>query len=334
VQRNSAKQVMTRHVDLSPDDEKLRRMYRQMWRIRAFEEKVIELYKRDLIKGSAHVYIGQEAIAVGVCEALESTDMITSTHRGHGHCIAKGGELKPMMAELLGKATGYCKGKGGSMHIADMDLGILGANGIVGGGLTIALGAALSARYLENGRIVVCFFGDGAINQGVFHESANLAAIWKLPLIFVCENNIYALSTRVNDAVAISDLSLRATSYGFPGVTVDGDDVLAVHEAAMRAAERARAGDGPTLLVAQTYRWTGHMIGDPEWYRSREEVEAHKKRGPIRRFHDKLLEEGVLTEETAQEIRDLAYAEVEEAVKYALDSPEPDLMELKRDVYA
>lgn len=313
--------------------DELTEMYRQMWRIRAFEEQVVELYKRNLIRGSAHVYLGQEAVAVGVCAALEPGDLITSTHRGHGHCIAKGGDPKPMMAELLGKATGYCKGKGGSMHIADLSIGILGANGIVGGGLTIATGAALSCQYLENRKVVVCFFGDGAINQGPFHESANLAAIWKLPLVFVCENNVYALSTRVNEAVAIPDLAQRAVAYGFPGISVDGDDVLAVYEAAQEAVERARTGQGPSLIVARTYRWEGHMIGDPQLYRSKEEVEEHKKRGPIVRFRAKLLEMGILSEEEATAIREEARTEMREAVEYAMASPEPALDELWRDVY-
>ncbi len=313
--------------------EQLIELYRQMWRIRAFEEQVVELYKRNLIRGSAHVYLGQEAVAVGVCAALEPGDLITSTHRGHGHCIAKGGDPKPMMAELLGKATGYCKGKGGSMHIADLSIGILGANGIVGGGLTIATGAALSCQYLENRKVVVCFFGDGAINQGPFHESANLAAIWKLPLVFVCENNVYALSTRVNEAVAIPDLAQRAVAYGFPGISVDGDDVLAVYEAAQEAVGRARAGQGPSLIVARTYRWEGHMIGDPQLYRSKEEVEEHKKRGPIVRFRAKLLEIGVLSKEEATAIREEARTEMREAVEYAMASPEPAVDELWRDVY-
>src|SRR5512137_1165427 len=221
-------------------------LLRMMWKIRAFELQVVDLYKHNLIRGSTHVYLGEEAIATGVCAALQPADLIVSTHRGHGHVLAKGGQPNRMMAELLGRYAGYCKGKGGSMHIADLDLGILGANGIVGGGLALAAGAALSCQYRGTDQVVVCFFGDGAYNEGTFHESANLAALWRLPLIFVCEDNQFALSTRTSRAVSVADLAVRAAGYGFPGVKVDGNDVLAVLAAAETAVNRARAGEGPT----------------------------------------------------------------------------------------
>ena len=279
-------------MTLSSD--KLIEMYRTMWNIRAFEMKVVELYKHNMIRGSTHVYLGQEAIATGVCAALRSDDLITSTHRGHGHCLAKGGQPKPMMAELLGRYEGYCKGKGGSMHIADLGLGILGANGIVGGGLCLAAGAALSCQYQGTDQVVVCFFGDGAFNQGPFHESANLAAVWKLPIIYVCENNQFALSTRVSSALGVSDLSARAEAYGFPGVAVDGKDVVAVYEVAEEAITRARAGNGPSLIAAECYRWEGHMVGDPQEYRPRQEVEKFILECPISYFREKLLAQGLL----------------------------------------
>jgi TPP-dependent pyruvate/acetoin dehydrogenase alpha subunit len=306
-------------------DSQMLDMLKGMWEIRYFEQNVIDLFKRGLISGSTHVSLGQEGTAVGACTALEAADYITSTHRGHGHCIAKGGELKPMMAELLGKADGYCCGKGGSMHIADMDLGILGANGIVGGGLTLAVGAALSGQYLANGRVTLCFFGDGAMNQGGFYEGANLAAIWKLPLIYFCENNQYALSTPLTQDVVVTDLSERAASLGFPGVRIDGNDILAVYEAVQAAAERARAGEGPTLINAVTYRWEGHVIGDAQPYRTREEVEQWKKKDPIARFEKELIARGILTEDRARQIEEGARADVDEAVEYARSAPEPAL---------
>ncbi len=308
-------------------------MLRRMWQIRFFEQNVIELFKRGLITGSTHVSLGEEATAVGACAALRTTDFITSTHRGHGHCIAKGGELKPMMAELLGKANGYCGGKGGSMHIADMDLGILGANGIVGGGLTLAVGAALSCQYLGTDQVSLCFFGDGAMNQGGFYEGANLASVWKLPLIYFCENNQYALSTPLTNNTTVVDLAERASGLGLPGVRVDGNDVLAVYEAVEAATKRARAGEGPSLINAVTYRWEGHTIGDPQIYRTREEVDEWKKRDPIVRFTTYLLDQGVLTDEQARQVEDSARQAVEEAVEYAKMAPEPSLECLYDGVY-
>jgi TPP-dependent pyruvate/acetoin dehydrogenase alpha subunit len=309
-------------------------MLRRMWEIRYFEQNVKELFMRGMILGATHVSIGEEGTAVGACTALDTHDYITSTHRGHGHCLAKGGQLKPMMAELMGKATGYCRGKGGSMHIADLDLGILGANGIVGGGLTLSAGAALSCQLLGNGRITLCFFGDGAMNQGGFYEGGNLAAIWKLPLVYFCENNQYALSTPLSYDCAITDLAERAAGLGFPGVTIDGNDVLAVYETVAAAAKRARAGDGPTLINAVTYRWEGHTLGDAQSYRTRQEVDEWKKKDPIARFEKALLERGALKSEAeARQIEDQARRDVEEAVEYAKASPEPSVDSLHEGLY-
>jgi TPP-dependent pyruvate/acetoin dehydrogenase alpha subunit len=314
-------------------DDQLLNMLRRMWAIRCFEQSVIHLFRRGSITGATHVSVGEEGTAVGACAALEKADYITSTHRGHGHCIAKGGELKPMMAELLGRADGYCCGKGGSMHIADMELGILGANGIVGGGLTLSVGAALSCQYLETDNVTLCFFGDGALNQGGFYEGANLASIWKLPLIYFCENNQYALSTPLVEHSAVIDLSERASGLGFPGVRVDGNDVLAVYETVKAAVDRARAGEGPTLINAITYRWEGHTMSDAQPYRTREEVETWKKKDPIARFETELVERGVLTGEQARQIEDEARGDVAEAVEYAKMSPEPALETLHDGVY-
>lgn len=312
---------------------KLLDMYHKMLLIRYFETEVMQLFYEGHIRGSTHVYLGQEAIAVGACAALEEKDLITSTHRGHGHCIAKGGDPKKMMAEVLGRVTGYCKGKGGSMHIADFSKGILGANGVVGGGIPIAVGAALASQYLNTGQIVLCFFGDGALNQGSFHEAANLAAIWKLPIVFLCENNLYALSTRVDYAFAISDLSQRALAYGFPGISVDGNDVLAVYEVVSQAAQRARKGEGPTLVVANSYRWEGHMVGDPMVYRTKEETEQWKKKDPVKSFEKYLLDKGLLDEKERERMHEETKKIIQEARDFALQSPEPPLEALHEALY-
>jgi len=309
-------------------------MYDRMLTIRRFELRVIELFREGVIRGSTHTYIGMEANAVGCCTALRTDDYITSTHRGHGHCIAKGGDVRLMMAELLGKATGYCKGKGGSMHIADLDVGILGANGIVGGGIGIATGAALSAKMRGSGQVCVCFFGEGGINQGTFHENANLASIWKLPVIYFCENNQYAMSMSVKRATAVADIASRAAAYDMPGVNVDGMDVLAVYEATRQAVERARAGEGPSLIVATTYRFEGHNIGDPQPYRSRDEVEEWRKRDAIERFGRFLIDEGIATRAEIEAIHQAVDQKIDEAVEFARQSPEPELSSLEDDVYA
>lgn len=317
---------MLRHED------KLK-MYFTMLCIRRFEEKAEELYMAGKIWGTFHLYIGEEAVATGACFALRPEDYITSTHRGHGHCIAKGADVKKMMAELMGKATGYCYGLGGSMHIADLEGGNLGATGIVGSAIPIAVGAALACKLKRNNRVVLCFFGDGAANTGAFHEAVNLAAVFKLPVVFLCENNLYAMSFPVQKAFAIPDIAERAKGYGIPGVTVDGMDVLAVYEATKEAVERARQGLGPTLVEARTYRFRGHSKSDKGVYRTKEEVKMWMERCPIRRFRAHLLEEGV-PEETLQGLEKKAEELIEEAVRFAEESPEPDLEKARCMVYA
>ena len=309
-------------------------MFDRMLTIRLFETRVIDLFREGVIRGSTHTYIGMEANAVGACTALRTDDFITSTHRGHGHCIAKGGDVRLMMAELLGKSTGYCKGKGGSMHIADLDMGILGANGIVGGGMGIATGAGLSSKMRGSGQVAVCFFGDGGLNQGAFHENANLAAIWKLPVIYFCENNQYAMSMSVKKATAASDLADRAVSYNMPGVNVDGMDALAVLDVTRRAVERAREGQGPSLIVSTTYRFEGHNIGDPQPYRSKAEIDEWRRRDSIERLRAQLLEDGVATKAETEAIEEKVRQRIEDAVDFARESPEPDLATLEDDVYA
>jgi len=309
-------------------------MYKQMLEIRFFEEKVFDLYAQNLVPGTIHLYLGEEAVAVGVCSLLKKDDYITSTHRGHGHCIAKGAELKRTMAEILGKKTGYCKGKGGSMHIADFKIGMLGATAVVGAGLPIAVGAGLSAKLRKTDQVVACFFGEGASNQGTFHESINMASIWKLPVIFVCENNLYAMGTRQSTVMAIENVADRAVAYGILGVIVDGNDVLAVYEATQRAVERARKGEGPTLIECKTYRVKGHSRVDPAKYRPKEEVEEWLAKDPIKRFKEKLLQTNSLTESEIQQIEKEVSDEIEEAVKFAMESPYPAPEEALEDVYA
>lgn len=312
------------------------RMYRQMLTIRYFEEKIVEVYAQGLMPGLAHLYIGEEAVAVGVCTALRPDDLITSTHRGHGHCIAKGGDVRRMMAEMFGKSTGYCHGKGGSMHISDIDLGIVGANGVVGGGIPLATGAALSAQLRRSGQVVACFFGDGASNNGTFHECLNMAAVWRLPVIYVCENNGYGISVSQQRHQAIQDIAVRAESYGMPGMVVDGNDLEAVYEAAREAVNRAREGGGPTLLECKTYRLRGHHEGDPNRgtrYRSREEITAWEEKCPLKCYEAKLLASGI-TPTQLEEIKTQVKQAIEEAVEYANNSPFPSLAEALENVYA
>ena len=312
-------------------------MYEQMLTIRRFEEKAIELFERGLIRGNVHPCIGQEAVSVGVCANLRRDDYMTSTHRGHGNCLAKGAEPGRMMAELLGRKTGYCKGKGGSMHIADFDGGNLGANGIVGGGFPIATGAGIGIQNRGTDQVAVCFFGDGAANQGTFHESLNLAALWKLPVLYVCENNQYALSTPLHESVGIPELSERSRAYGIPGVRVDGNDVLEVFTKVEEAVRRARAGEGPTLLDCLTYRFFGHFTGDRGHgitYRSKEEMEAWRARCPIARLRKRLLADGALTEVAAAAVEARAETTIAAAVQYGLDSPWPSPEEALQDVFA
>jgi TPP-dependent pyruvate/acetoin dehydrogenase alpha subunit len=304
-----------------------------MVRIRSFEERVLKDYLGRRIPGFTHLYIGEEACAAGVCAALGPDDYITSTHRGHGHAIAKGLELGPMMAELYGKATGTCRGRGGSMHIADFRVGMLGANGIVGGGFGIAVGAALSSVRRGDGRVAVCFFGDGGINKGTFHEAMNFAGVAHLPVVFVCENNKYAQYTASERLTAVTDLSSRAAAYGMPGVAVDGNDVLAVFDASRTAVGRARAGDGPSLLVLDTYRYQGHSVGDPEVYRSRDEVAKQRRRDPILRFERWLLDNNVIRDAHREERWAAAAAEVEAAVEFAVASPDPEPLTALDDLF-
>jgi pyruvate dehydrogenase E1 component alpha subunit len=314
--------------------EKLLMMYEGMLKIRHFETKVGELFARGEIPGFVHLYLGQEAVAVGACAALDKDDYITSTHRGHGHIIAKGGDLKYMMAELFGKATGYNKGKGGSMHIAAPSLGILGADGIVGGGIPIATGAALSAKLRKSGQVALCFFGDGASNQGTFHEAINIAASFALPAVYVCENNLYGVGTRQSQVRKVEDIAERAKAYDIPGVIVDGNDVVAVYQATKEAVNRARAGEGPTLIECKTYRWHTHFEGEPDTYRPPEEVETWKEREPIAPFRRLLIKNNFLTEAEADEVEEGARNEVEEAVRFARSSPSPELELALADVWA
>jgi len=313
---------------------KLLEMYRQMLTIRFFEEKVFELYGQNLVPGTIHLYAGEEAVAVGVCANLRKDDYITSTHRGHGHCIAKGARLDKTMAEILGRKTGYCKGKGGSMHIADFSIGMLGATAVVGAGIPIAAGAGLSIKLRGTDQVVACFFGEGASNQGTFHEGINLAAVWSLPVVFVCENNLYAMGTRQSKVMAIENIADRAVAYGIPGVAVDGNDVLAVYEAAQMAVERARRGQGSTLIECKTYRQKGHSRFDPALYRPKEEVKTWMKKDPIMRLQTRLMEMGAITETEVQNIVQEVKKTVDEATKFALESPFPEPEEALDDVYS
>ncbi len=308
--------------------------YLTMQRIRAFETKAMELFAEKYIRGSVHPYTGQEAIAVGVCDALQEGDYITSTHRGHGHCIAKGLELRPMMAEITGRATGYCKGRGGSMHITAMRHGMLGADAIVAGSLAMAVGAAYGLRLQGKDAVVVAFFGDGAAQQGIFHEAANLASVLRAPVVFVCENNQWAISTPISCAIAIEDIAERATGYGFPGEVVDGNDVLAVQAVAERAVQRARSGEGPTLIEAKTYRITPHSAATPNDARDPEELARWREQDPIGRLGRHLVETGVATEARLEELGQQAQAEVEDAAAWALESPHPVASEAEEDIYA
>lgn len=307
-------------------------LYERMMKIRVFEERVSQLYAKTEIPGFVHLYIGEEAVACGVCSNLNDADFVTSTHRGHGHVIAKGGDPKLMMAELYGRRTGYCKGKGGSMHIADMELGILGANGIVGGGLPIAVGAAYSSVIRKTRQVVVAFFGDGATNEGVFHETMNLAAAWNLPVVFVCENNQFGVSARLDRIVRDTDLSHRALAYGMEGVTVDGNDAVAVQKAAEQAIGKARDGDGPTLLVCKTFRFRGHFEGENVNYLREGELESWKSRDPIPAYGDVLLKSGI--EQTELDAREKAVrTEIESAIEFARNSPFPEPEEALEDLF-
>jgi pyruvate dehydrogenase E1 component alpha subunit len=315
------------------DPEKLLEIYQTMLRIRRFEERVGELFLQGRIWGAVHLYSGEEAMAVGACSALRADDYITSTHRGHGHCIAKGADTRNMMAEIFGRRDGYCKGKGGSMHIADVQSGNLGANAIVGDGIAIACGAALASRIKHSDQISLAFFGDGAVGTGIFHESMNLAAVLQLPVVFACENNQYAVSTAMKDSSPVPRVADRAAAYNIPAATVDGNDVLAVYSAVQEAADRARSGGGPTLVEGLTYRWEGHYKGDPESYRSAEEVASWRQNDPIVRFRSWLLANEECGEEQLVQIEELVEQELQEAVAFAEASPQPALDELHTDIY-
>ncbi|MFC4000791.1 thiamine pyrophosphate-dependent dehydrogenase E1 component subunit alpha [Prauserella oleivorans] len=319
-------------MDLTKDATAARRTLTTMWTIRRFEEAVDDLFARGLMHGTMHLSIGQEAVPTGACLALSDGDYITSTHRGHGHCIAKGARLDAMMAELLAKETGYCRGRGGSMHIADVATGNLGANGIVAGGVPIAAGAGLAVAMRGGDEVVVSFFGDGAVNEGAWHEGVNLAAIWDLPVVFVCENNHYGMSMPVERAFKVNRLADRAAAYGIPGVTVDGNDPQAVHDAVSDAVHRARAGRGPSFVEAVTYRWKGHSKSDKNLYRTREEIESWRERDPITRFEQAVA--GTLSESDIEACRAEARDRVREAIRVANAAPDADAESLTDAVYA
>ncbi len=314
-----------------------RKIYERMLTIRRFEEAVLEVYTQGLMRGLAHLYIGQEASAVGICSALNDEDYLTSTHRGHGHLIAKGGKVDRMMAEMMGKVDGYNRGKGGTMHIADMSLGILGANGIVGGGMGMATGAALSGKMRKTGQVAVCFFGDGAINQGAFLESANLASVWSLPVLFVCENNHYGEYTAAKDVTAVKEhVAERAAGFNMPAMVVDGNDVVAVYQTALKMVERARAGEGPCLIENKTYRYRGHHVGDGDTektYRTQEETDTWLARDPIPRFARRMQKAGMVDETELEAIDTTITGRVEEAVAFAKESPYPTADEVVEHVY-
>lgn len=321
-------------TSLTGDRGRAREVLATMWTIRRFEEAVDELFARGLMHGTMHLSIGQEAVPTGACLALRPEDYITSTHRGHGHCIARGGALDRMMAELLAKRTGYCRGRGGSMHIADVATGNLGANGIVAGGVPIAAGAGLAARLRGTDQVTVCFFGDGAVNEGAWHEGTNLAAIWSLPVVFVCENNQYGMSMPVRQAVKTNTLAERAAAYGIPAVTVDGNDVQAVFDAVAAAVARARTGAGPSFVEAVTYRWKGHSKSDKNLYRSIEEIDRWRAGDPITRFEAAATGSGALTAADVEACRSHAREAVRSAVRAASAAPEADAGELLEAVYA
>ena len=309
-------------------------MFRKMVAIREFDTAVTELWKKNIIYGLAHSYVGAEAVAVGACTALREEDLITSTHRGHGHTIAKGGDVSKMMAELMGKSTGYCHGKGGSMHIAAVNKGMLGATGIVGSGMPIAVGAGLSANVLGNDTVTLCFHGDGGTNQGVWHESLNLAAVWNLPVVFLCENNQWAISCPYEKAAKNPDIAQRAIGYGMPGVTVDGFNPFAVYGATKEAVERARAGEGPTLVVAKFFRYIGHFVADDQHYRDLKTVEPWMQLDPILRMTRFLVESGVAGEAAIETIKVDAKKAIDEAIEFGKRSPEPTPDQLFEDLYA
>ena len=319
-----------------PNNETYLRMYRRMLAIRLFEERVNDLYTRALMPGLAHLYIGEEAVAVGVCEALRKDDYITSTHRGHGHCLAKGASPDLMFAELLGKKAGYCKGKGGSMHIADPETGNLGANAIVGGSAALATGAAYSAKYLGQDRVVVCFFGEGALGQGVLYESMNLAQLWKLPVVYVCENNLYNEYTHFTETTA-GDIMARPAAFGLQSAAVDGQNVRAVHDVSSKLVDRARKGEGPAFVLANTYRFRGHHVGDVsrDYYRAKQEEQRWMaERDPIKILGAYLTGDHIVEQADLDRVQEELTAEMDRAMQWAIDAPYPAVEEVAEDVYA
>jgi pyruvate dehydrogenase E1 component alpha subunit len=327
--------IKARLSEFSLDADQWKQAYRTMLLIRHFEYGAgRKLFSQGLVKGTIHPYVGEEAVATGAFLALREGDMVTSTHRCHGHCLALGADPLKVMAEILGREVGCCRGRGGSMHIASAECGMLGAMGIVGSGLPIAVGAALANQYRGEENVVIACFGDGASNQGMFHESVNLAAIWSLPVIFLCENNQYAVSTSISYSARVTDIARRADGYGIPGVLVDGMDIAAVYQETMKAVERARQGEGPTLIEAKTYRFEGHYFGEPQVYRSPREVEEWKKRDPIRMLRDWLEKEGLLTEAEADRIDEAVKDEIDEVIKAAIEAPFPSGEQFDRYVYA
>jgi TPP-dependent pyruvate/acetoin dehydrogenase alpha subunit len=319
-------------AELSPDDQV--KIFKKMTLIREFEVSVKDLWKKNLIYGLAHSYEGAEAIAVGACSALKPGDYITSTHRGHGHTIAKGADVNLMMAELMGKYPGYCHGKGGSMHIANVEEGMLGATGIVGSGMPIAVGAAFTARVLKKDYVTICFHGDGATNQGVWHESINLASAWNLPVIFLCENNQWAISMPYEKAARNPDIADRANGYGIPGITVDGFNPFAVYRAVSEAAQKARNKEGPTLIVAKFYRYIGHFVADDQHYRDTSKNEPWMRLDPIQRMADYLVNNGILKQEEIDQIQKESRQEVDAAIEFGKQAPEPPAESLFEDLYA
>ncbi|TFG63214.1 MAG: thiamine pyrophosphate-dependent dehydrogenase E1 component subunit alpha [Spirochaetales bacterium] len=313
--------------------EKMKELFYKMLQTRHFEEKAARLFTEGKVHGTAHFCIGEEATGIGVCSALEKEDYVAQTHRGHNQAIGKGMDINRMMAEFLGKATGYCKGKGGCMHIADSSVGSLGANGIVGGGIPIAVGAALKQKMRKEKNITVGFFGDGATNEGSFHESLNLASVWKLPVLFVCTNNTYGMSTHISRSMNITDISIRAKSYGIKGLALDGNDVLLIYNETLNAKEHILK-NGPMFMVLNTYRIMGHSKSDANVYRTRDEIEAWKEKCPIRRFRTYLLGQGTFTEKELDEMDRQAALDIEKAYQFAEESPEPSLASALEDVYA
>ncbi len=316
------------------EKKKLGHYLKQMMQIRAFEDKVFELLARDIAKGASHVYAGQEAVAVAACAVIGPNDYITSTHRGHGHCIARGGDLKLMLAELCGKATGYCRGRGGSMHIADVSAGNLGATGIVGGNIPVATGAALACKMRKADSVVLCFFGDGASNNGTFHESLNMAGLWKLPIVYICENNRYGMSVSVERACSVKDIAIRGVAYNMPGVIVDGMNLIEIKEAVAEAVGRARKGQGPSLIECKTYRYRGHSRSDPKKYRTKEEEQYWHERDPIKLFSGYLVAEAGFTKEEVAAVQAEVNQEMADAEDFAVNkSPYPKPEEVYEDVY-